>query len=78
MDSEGQTTIYVKGIIDEKYVVNSLIADTFVEAARWLADEKHDGWMWPMARLVDSHSSKCNTNGSEPIQKWNATEKKVA
>ena len=30
LDSEGQTTIYVKGITDEKYVVNSLIADTFL------------------------------------------------
>ena len=76
LDSDGQTTVYVKGIIDGKYVVNSLIADTFDEAAKCLADEKHAGRLWPKARLVDSHGLKGDGNGSEPVQKWNATEKK--
>ena len=78
LDSEGQTTVYVPGIIDENYMINSLIADTFEEAAKWLADEKHDGWLWPIANLVDSHGSKGNTNGKEPVQKWDAKEKRPA
>ena len=78
LDYEGQTTIYGKGIIDEKYKVNSFIADTFNQAALWLSDEKHDGWMWPMSCLVDFKRSEGNSNGKEPVQKWDAKAKAPA
>ena len=72
MDSDGQTTVCATGIIDEHYVVNSTMADTFDEAAKWLSDLKHAGWLWHMARLVDCKPSKGNSNGKEPVQKWDS------
>ena len=78
LDSTGETTIYQQGIIDEKYVPQSLIAETFEEAAMWLADEKHDGWLWPCANLVDSRASKGNSNDNDPLQKWDAGSRQAA
>ena len=72
LDSTGETTIYVQGIIDEKYVPQSLIAETFEEAAMWLSNEKHDGWLWPCTNLVDSRASKGNSNDKDPLQKWDS------
>ena len=74
VDSSGQTTVHAKGIIDEHYVVNSTKAGTFDEAAKWLSDPKQDGWLWPMAELVDCKPSRGNGNGNGPVQKWDAEE----
>ena len=38
LDSEDQTAVYVRGIFDENYMPQSLIAKTVEEAAMWLAD----------------------------------------
>ena len=78
MDSTGETTIYQQGIIDEKYKPQKLIADTFEEAAIWLADEKHDGWLWPCANLVNSRASKGNSNDTDPVKKWDADGRQAA
>ena len=78
LDSTGETTIYQQGIIDEKYKPQSLVADTFEEAAIWLADEKHDGWLWPCATLVNSRASKGNSNDKDPVKKWDADGRQAA
>ena len=72
LDSTGETTIYQEGIIDHNYKPESLIADSFEEAAGWLANEMHDGWLWPCATLVNSLQSKGHTNDKETCQKWDA------
>ena len=72
VDTEGEPTICGAGIVDHNYKVQSLIAGTFEEAAKWLSSEEHDGciWLWPTARLIDFMSSKGNSNGKPPVQKW--------
>ena len=65
VDSSGQTTVYAKRIIDQHYVVISTTVDTFEKAAMWLSDPKHDGWLWPMAKLAEIKPSRGNRNGKE-------------
>ena len=75
LDSTGETTIYQEGIVDHHYKPQSLITDTFEEAAEWLADEMHDGWLWPCAELVNSLQSKGHTNDKGTVKKWDAETK---
>ena len=69
---------YQQGIIDEKYKPQKLIAESFEEAALWLSDEKHDGWLWPCATLVNSRVSKGNSNDKDPVKKWDADGRQAA
>ena len=73
LDSTGETTIYQEGIIDDKYKPKALIADKFEQAAGWLSDEIHDGWLCPCTTMVNSLQSKGHTNDKEETcKKWDA------